>query len=161
MRQGGYGSAFVVLLGLTCSGAQPSTHPAFIRPTLVATRVDTAPAFHRLIHEDDSYIFVERHYGSSNSPATPGLFVRSKPRGDWIEIVGLATERARFGRAPRDLLLAVGWDDGGLINEPFVTLPLHTSGSIRFPDRIVDFSAESVYRLDFGSGLDYEDRRSR
>jgi hypothetical protein len=105
------------------------------------------------VYEDSAYRFVTRHYGSGETATIPGFFVYSKQRNAWIEILSLSTEHARLGHSPDDILLTVGWDYGELINKAFASMPLRTSGSINFPDRIVDVGAEGAYRLDFNSRL--------
>jgi PDZ domain len=127
----------------------------FTRPTLTAVRITIEPRFHRRVYEDGAYRFVSRDYGSGEAPTIPGLFVYSKQREAWIQILSLSTEHARLGRSPdfTDIPLPVSWDHGELINEPFASMPLRPGGAIAFPDRIVDLGAEGAYRLDFYSGL--------
>jgi hypothetical protein len=127
----------------------------FTRATLTAVRLGTPPRFHRLLYEDEAYKFFARNYGSGGETATPGLFVYSKARDVWIQILSLSTEHARLGRAPdfNDIPLSVDWDYRGLVNRPFASIPLQPGGSIAFPDRIADFATDRAYRLDFHSNL--------
>lgn len=156
LRQGAYSIALAGLAGVSTGTAQPARAPEFTRPTLTAVRLPVEPRFHRVVHEDDRYKVVSRSYGRGRATTTPGLFVFSKSRLSWIQILSLSTEHARLGHS-RDIgPLPVNWDHGPLINEPYALMPLRTGGVISFPDRIVlDGSAES-YRLDFHSGLDRE-----
>jgi hypothetical protein len=149
----GYTFAFAVWLGLAATASAQSLE--FSRPTLTAVRITVEPRFHHVAYEDSAYKFATRDYGSGETPTSPGLFVYSKERNAWIQIVSLSTEHARLGRSPdfTDIPLSVSWDYGNLINEPFASMPLRTSGSIGCPDRIVDVGAEGAYRLEFNSNL--------
>jgi PDZ domain-containing protein len=127
----------------------------FTRPTVVA-RTTQAPANWRdVIFEDSVYKFVSRDYGNGGAQI-PGLFVFSKRRGAWLEVLELSTEHARLGYAPDNIALSVGWDYGQLVNRDYASLPLMTSGSINFPDRIVEVDGAAAYRFDFNSRLDRE-----
>ena len=153
-RHHSYRVALAILASVASVGSQPSDRLDFTRPTLTAITLKVEPRFHRPIHEDDAYKFVERDYGTDGERATPGFFVYSKRRAAWIQIVALSTEHARLGRSPDDVLLAIGWDYGPMLREPFTSMPLRTSGPVVFPDRIVDSAVQAAYRLDFNSSLD-------
>ena len=154
-RQHGYRFVFAVCLGLAAAGTAPSQSLEFTRPTLTAIRITIEPRFHELLYEDHAYKFAARNYGSGKEHAIPGLFAYSKQRDAWIQILILSTEHARLGRSPdiTDIALSVGWDYRELINEAFASMPLRTTGSIAFPDRIGDFGPGGAYRLDFNSNL--------
>jgi PDZ domain-containing protein len=130
----------------------------FTRPTLVAKTIQAPASWHEVIFEDRVYIFVSRHYGNGGGQI-PGLFVFSKTRNAWLEVLQLSTEHARLGRSPdfNDIALSVGWDYGPLVNRDYARLPLTTSGSINFPDRIVGVNGAAAYRFDFNSRLNREE----
>jgi hypothetical protein len=131
-----------------------SRQPTFTRPTLVANPIPAPARWRDVIFEDASYKVVSRDYGSGGGQV-PGLFIFSKKRNAWIEGLELSTEHANLGRSPdfSDIVLAVGWDYGTLINRDYASLPLLTTGSINFPDRIVEVVEAAAYRFDFNSRL--------
>jgi hypothetical protein len=118
----------------------------------------------RAIREDATYEFVFRHYGSSGDPGgntVPGLFVRSKETGRWLEVMAVSTKGGKFGKSwsddpeERKRLegISVSWNFTGLGSEAFAQLPLRTSGSIAFPDQIEDDKEGNQYRFRFMSAL--------
>jgi hypothetical protein len=122
----------------------------FTRPTLVARTVQAPTSWHDVIFEDRVYKFVSRHYGNGGGQI-PGLFVFSKKRNAWLEVLQLSTEHARLGRSPdfNDIALQISWDYGELINHNYARLPLMNLGI--GPDRII--AASGAYRFDFNSRL--------
>ena len=83
--------------------------PDFTRPTLVARTIQAPGNWSKVIFEDPVYKFVSRNYGNGGGQI-PGLFVLSKTRNAWLEVLELSTEHARLGRAPdfNDIPLSVG-----------------------------------------------------
>ena len=52
-----------------------------------------------------------------------GIFVHSKTHDHWLQILRVSTTGAKFGKAPPDARLQVGWDFTGLVSKQFVPLP--------------------------------------
>jgi hypothetical protein len=116
------------------------------------------------IREDAAYEFVFRHYGSSRDAGgntVPGLFVRSKETGRWLEVTAVSTKGGKFGRSSSDDPeeqkrldgISVSWNFTGLGSKAFAEMPLRTSGSIVFPDQIEDDAEQDQYRFRFMSKL--------
>lgn len=126
----------------------------FTRPTLVARTVQAPASWHDVIFEDSAYRFVDDAVGGDGKPIT-GLFVFSKTRRSWLELIELSTEHARLGRSPdfNDIALQISWDYGELINHNYARLPLMNFGS--GPDRII--ATTGAYRFDFNSRLNREE----
>jgi hypothetical protein len=150
-----YRVAFAICLGLASEGTASAQSLEFTHPTLTAVRIEIEPRRKQVLYDDSAYRFVACNYRSGEAPTVPGLFVYSKQRDAWIQILSASTEHARLGRSPdfTDIGLSVGWNYGQLINEPFASMPLRTSGLLALPDRIVDLGVERAYRLDFNSRL--------
>jgi hypothetical protein len=107
------------------------------------------------VYEDSLYAFRVRHYGSDGTHI-PALLALRKTDRAWLELTMLSTQHARLGRSPdfHDIPLSVGWDFKGFADSLYVALPLHTSGSIVFPDRVSFDPSRAIYRLDFHSALE-------
>lgn len=133
--------------------AQSPDAMQFTRPTLKGTVLSESPVWHVEIYRDQSYQFVYRHYG--NAEYAPGLFAHNLVRNQWLEITHLSTEHARLGRSPdfSDIPLPVGWDFQPLARLEYALVPLKTSGSIVFPDKITLLSTADIYRFDCNSEL--------
>ena|SRR5215510_13274827 len=125
----------------------------FSRVTIKGQVLDAEPKWHVKVYEDESYRFVYRHYG--NAEYVPGFFAFDISRKRWLQLKELSTENARLGRSPdfSDIPLAVGWDFRGLASAKYAQLPLKTSGSIVFPDRVTFDPPSKLYRFDCNSGL--------
>lgn len=109
-----------------------------------------------IIYYDGAYLFAARHYGSSTDPGgntEPGFFVHSKADDRWIQIVSVRSRDGKFGSSAEVHDLAVSWNFSALAKKAYVDLPLMTSGSIDFPDRIEDEPSHDRYRLRFNSRL--------
>jgi hypothetical protein len=126
---------------------------SFSRPTLITALCEHEPTWHVKVYEDKDYQFVYRHYG--NAEYVPGFFVYSKSNNKWLEITKLSTENAKLGHSPpfEEVRLSVGWDYSSLNGSDYVELPLHTSGSISFPNEIVDEASSEAYHLNFDPSL--------
>jgi hypothetical protein len=106
------------------------------------------------IYEDDLYRFACVGFGAAGED-TPGLHVYSRPREKWLRIGEVSTTNAKLGRSPNAAELkaigdtigpAVGWNFAGQYrNSRYVPMPLNTSGSIVFPERIQLDKARGVY----------------
>jgi hypothetical protein len=106
------------------------------------------------IYEDDLYRFACVNFGATGED-TPGLHVYSRKREKWLRIVEISTINAKLGRNPNAAELkaigdsigpSVGWNfEGQYRKSRYVPMPLHTSGSIVFPERIQFDLARGVY----------------
>lgn len=126
----------------------------FSRVTIKGQVLDAEPKWHFQVYADASYRFVFRHYGSKGE-YVPGFFARDLSRNRWLQLTELSTEHARLGVSPdfNDIRLMVGWDFRGLASAEYAQLPLKTSGSIVFPDRVTFDPSTKLYRLDCNSEL--------
>ena len=149
-------TAALILAVTLASVAQAPDGLKFTRPTAKGYVLASSPKWDVEIYRDDAYQFVYRHYG--NGEYVPGLFAHDLIRDRWLEITHVSTENARLGRSPDfwDIPLQVSWDFHPLAQQEYARLPLKTSGSIVFPDRITFFSASDIYRLDCNSELNRE-----
>lgn len=127
---------FVIIAASAPVSVVCSECPRFSRPTVKCKVLQNTPKWHRKVHDDEAYEMVSRNYG--NNEYEPGFFAHDKVRGRWIQITRISTEHARFGRSPdfNDIPLQVSWDFRYLADKKYVALPLRTSGSIVFPDRV-------------------------
>lgn len=128
----------------------------FSRPTLITTICEHEPKWHGKVYEDEDYQFVYRHYGKAEH--VPGLFVYGKKHGKWLEITKLSTENAKLGHSPPfdEVRLSVAWDHSRLKDKDYAELPLRTSGSINFPEKITYEASSTTYRLNFDASLKAE-----
>ena len=125
----------------------------FSRQTLIAALCEHEPKWLVKVYEDEDYQFVYRDYGKAEY--VPGFFVYSKKRSRWAEITNLSTENAKLGHSPPfdEVRLSVGWDYSGLKSKDYVELPLRTSGSINFPEKIEYDASSEAYHLNFNPSL--------
>ncbi len=116
----------------------------------------------RTIFEDETFLFVGRHYGDHRDlggNTEPGLFVSAKKLNQWIQVLSISTADGRFGTSSSDdpeqqkrlASSQVVWDFRKLAAIDYAEQPLHTSGSIVFPDDISYDQATGRYRLRYGS----------
>ena len=106
------------------------------------------------IYEDDLYRFAFVDFGNTGENK-PGFHVYSRKRERWLRIVEVSTINAKLGRTPNAAELkavghpigpSVGWNFAGQYgNSRYVPMPLKTSGSIVFPERIQLDPARGVY----------------
>lgn len=153
-RQRRYSFATAVVMAIACAGQQPPARE-FTRPTLIAAPLPTQPRTREVIHEDDQYKFASQNFGTAEARERHGLFVFSKTRGSWIEVLALSTEHARLGRTPEGMLLPVSWDYGYLRAKPYVP-PWMPGDWLNFPDRVIVQATPAAYRLDFNSRFEHE-----
>ena len=122
------------------------------RPTVILSAAHGPVGQCETVYADGDYVFVVKNYGPKGKQ-TPGLFVFSQKMKKWMEINKLSTEGAKFGRSPtpEEGLCSVRWDYSGLQKADYATIPLMTSGSLNFPDKIL-YDADTVtYLLQFNS----------
>ena len=106
------------------------------------------------IYEDDLYRFAFVHFGDTGENK-PGFHVYSRKRDKWLRIGEVSTTNARLGRNPNATELkaigdslgpSVGWNFAGQYGKSrYVPMPLKTSGSIVFPERIQLDQVRGVY----------------
>jgi len=100
-----------------------------------------------IISYDDTFLFLAQHYGDhrdSGENTKPGLFVHSNRHGYWLQILKISTKEGIFGKSRSEnkenmkklMMIPVGWDFTSLATQEYVDMPLHTSGSLAFPDKI-------------------------
>jgi hypothetical protein len=151
-------SAGVLLLALLSTWAQNDASPyVFSRPTFVSHSCEAVPKFQAKVFEDKDYVFAFRGYGKANS--VPGFFVQRVKDSKWLEIRKLSTENAKLGHSPsmEKVPKEASWEYSGLSKSYYADLPLQTSESINFPDRIVPDQLNQAYRFDFNSGLNLDE----
>lgn len=113
-----------------------------------------------IIYYDDSFLFLSRHYGDHRDVGgntEPGLFVHSKAKNGWIQILKVSTKDGKFGKSWSEneeemkklMMISVGWDFSSLASQPYADMPLLTSGSIAFPDKIELLEDGRRYKLSF------------
>ena len=89
------------------------------------------------------------------------LFVHSKERNRWLQILAIATAGGKLGRSWTDdpqsqrrlRTSPVGWDFTSFATRPYIDQPLKTSASIAFPDRITFDEATAQYELRYFSSF--------
>jgi len=145
----------LVMAHAAAGDSDPLSRKEFTRSTVKGNVRESAPFSHRLIYDDSLYAFRIRHYGGEGEHI-PAFVALRKADSMWIEITHLSTEHARLGHSPdiRDIPLSVGWDFASLADSAYAELPLRTSGSIVFPDRITFDGTQAIYRFDLNSQLD-------
>src|SRR5215471_11592124 len=132
------------------------------RPTIVAKPSEPPRRNFMIIYYDDSFLFAFRHYGDTRDwggSTEPGLFVHSKELSRWIQILQISTLGGRFGKSDSDdpevhkkmMYASVGWDYTRYAHLPYIDQPMHTSGSLNFPERIRYDSSTGQYELRYNS----------
>ena len=122
--------------------------PAALSAQSVVTE-DAAPGSRntRVVYYDDRFLFMTRDYGDHrdfHGNTEPGFFVHSKAHGRWLQILRQSTKDAKFGKSQPDseqdirrlVRSSVSWDFTSSTSRSWIDLPLKTSGSIAFPDKI-------------------------
>ena len=121
----------------------------------------------RVVFYDDAYLFLSRHYGDQRDRGgntEAGFFVHSKAHDRWLQIQNVSTREGKFGTSRSDdpeaqkklVKISVAWDFTPYRDKPHIALPLKTSGSIAFPDRIEYEPKSKRYKLRFFSDLKIE-----
>lgn len=149
---------------------------ALLLPTLTAaepkTTIVTAAAVEpqrniRVVFYDDAFLFLSRHSGDQRDRGgntEAGFFVHSKAHDRWLQIQKVSTRDGKFGTSRSDdpeaqkklFKISVAWDFTPYRDQPHIELPLKTSGSIAFPDRIEYEAKSKRYKLRFFSNLKIE-----
>lgn len=117
-----------------------------------------------ILYYDDELLFLVRDPGDDRTrprEKQPGLFVHSSAHGRWVEIHKISTQDGMFGSSHSDdpeareklAELPVTWDFTEHRHKPHLEIPLRTSGSLVFPDRIECDAQSRRYRLRFFSKL--------
>ena len=131
----------------------------------IVTKVASKPIRNtRAIYHDESVRFLGRNYGDQRDPGgntEPGLFVHSKDHDKWLQIMGVSTRGGLFGSSrsinPEDqkklARISVGWDFSTLEKHAYAGVPLRTSGSLVFPDKIEWDDKRQRYSLGFMTKL--------
>jgi hypothetical protein len=122
----------------------------FSRPTVKGVALKQEPKWHRQIYRDQYYQFVFSNY--SNGRNVPIFFAHDRVHNQWLEIMKLSTENARFGRS-LDIPSDASSDFRALADVEYVPLPLKARESTMFPDRITFDSENGLYRMDCNSQL--------
>ena len=147
----------VVLAGLVLQAVQAPP-----RPSVVTKPCDAPQRNVVILYYDDAFLIAGRHFGDQRDVAgasEPGLFVNSKEKNRWVQILAISTDGAKLGRSWSDdpqvqkklRTAPVGWDFTSYATRPYIDQPLHTSGSIAFPDQIAYDEASGRYELRFFS----------
>lgn len=132
------------------------------RPTIIAKPAEPPTRNFYIIYYDDSFLFAARHYGDSRDRGgntEPGLFVHSKKRSRWIQILQISTNNGKFGKSwsedpesQKKLRLAsVSWDFTRYAEQPYIDQPLQTGGSIAFPEQVKYNPSSDQYELRYFS----------
>jgi hypothetical protein len=126
-------------------------------PTVILSAAHDPVGRRRTIYEDTDYMFVAMGYGPKGKQI-PGLFVFSQKMNKWMEIKKLSTQGAKLGRSPnpeeerkKGAFCSVGWDYSRLGKTDYAAIPLMTSGSLNFPDKIRYEGDTATYLLQFNS----------
>jgi hypothetical protein len=151
-------SVVFCLIFLSGNGAAPEL--TFTRPTLVAIAYEQEPRNPTTLLQDKDFLFSFRGFGKKEF--TAGFFVQDIATKHWIEVKKLSTENAKLGRSPSPEKGGTKstWDYSDLAKRLYVELPLRTSDTLDFPDRIAFDEANHAYRLDFNSKLNVEESLS-
>src|SRR5688572_9389380 len=150
----------VMLMTLLCvmlaimQSAQPMdkqrTAPQPGRPTVIAKKGWGEGPGHRnlrILYYDEAFLFVARDYGGSRDSGgntEPGLFVHSKEKSRWIQILEISTEGGSFGTSNSDdpaaraklMTAQAGWNFTGYAMMAYMPQPMNAGSFIAFPDRI-------------------------
>jgi hypothetical protein len=142
------------------------TTPQPGRPTIIVRKGWSQSPGHRniqFLYYDESFLFVTRSFGDAKDfggNTEPGLFVHSKEKSRWIQILEISTEGGRFGtsnsddpEARRKLMTAsVGWDFRYFAAAAYMPQPIRAASFIAFPDRIEYDAIKQQYTLRYQSG---------
>jgi len=134
------------------------------RPSIVAKVASKPTRNTRVIYDDEAFRFLGRHYGDHRDPGgntEPGLFVHSKKHDKWLQLMEVSTKGGSFGSSrsnnPEDQKklnkISVGWDFSALETQAYSGMPLQTSGSLVFPDKIEWDDKRQRYSLGFMTDL--------
>ena len=129
--------------------------------TIRVKKTESPKKNYYILYYDSEFLFVGRHFGSHKDPHSntePGFFVHSKKLDKWLLITDLSTEGAKLGKSygfsnkedvKKMMRCSVSWDFTNYRNKDFIALPLKTSGSIAFPEKIIFEQEKNKYLLVF------------
>lgn len=147
---------------LAVTGLLLQATPAPSRPS-VLTKPSEAPRNNvQVLFYDDAFLFESRTFGDRREPGSPepALFVNSRDRNRWLQILAISTADAKLGRSwsedpqvQRQVRVPFSWDFTSFAARPYIDLPLRTSGAVAFPDRVVYDADAGRYALHFFSSL--------
>ena len=138
-----------------------TTLPAVLCAESVVTKADSPGTRNTsVVHYDDRFLFLARNYGDHrdfHGNTEPGFFVHSKAHDRWLQILRVSTKDAKFGKSQSDnpeenkrlMKSSVGWDFTAYTNKSWIDLPLKTSSSIAFPDKIELDATGDRYKMSF------------
>jgi hypothetical protein len=145
-----------LILFALASVAFPQSEKAF---NSIVVRDETPGSRNILVVDYDcEFAWVGRHFGDGRDfggGTNPGIFVHSKTHDHWLQILRVSTSGAKFGKAPQNARLQVGWDFTGLVSKQFVPLPL-PAGSLHLPDKVVYDETHGTFVLYFDSWANKE-----
>lgn len=157
-----------VMLGIMQS-AQPDIlqrlPPKPGRPTVIAKKGWGEVPGHRnvaILYYDEAFLFVARNYGDARDfggNTEPGLFVHSKEKSRWIQILEISTEGGSFGTSNSDdaaaraklMTAQAGWNFTGYAMMAYMPQPMNAGSFIAFPDRIEYDDSKQRYTLRYHS----------
>lgn len=151
-----------MLRALALAGLLLQATPAPPRSTIVSRPSEAPLSNVQVLFYDEAFLMAGRTFGDRKGPEgslEPGLFVHSREKNKWLQVLAISTVGAKFGRswsedpqAQRKLrTAAVSWDFTPFATRPYIDQPLRTTGSIAFPDRIVFDADGGRYELHFFS----------
>ncbi|HET9532393.1 MAG TPA: hypothetical protein VFQ92_18695 [Blastocatellia bacterium] len=143
-----------ILAAATTVAAHQDESLSFSRPTFESVILKSAPKSPSKIYEDKYYAFHYRRSGPAE-PA-PGFFVYARKINKWMEIKKLSTENAKLGRLPsgEESALTIG-------KKPYAELPLKSSKSISYPNKIKFDADTEMYLVIFESWQNKEEHAPR
>lgn len=136
--------------------------PAPPRSSVVTKPSDPLLSNVQVLYYDEVFLLAGRTFGDRRDAVgtlEPGLFVHSKDKNKWLQILAISTAGAKLGRSWSDdpqvqkkiRAAPIGWDFTPFATRPYIDQPLHTSGSIAFPDRVAFDAVTGRYELHFFS----------
>jgi hypothetical protein len=151
-----------MLRAIVLAGLLLQAIPTAPRSSIVVKASEPPLTNVQVLYYDEAFLFSGRTFGDRKTPEgnlEPGLFVHSKDRNRWLQVLAISTAGARLGRswtedpqAQRKLRTApVGWDFTSFATRPYIDQPLRTTGSIAFPDHVVYDAGSGRYELHFFS----------
>ena len=126
----------------------------------------------RVVYYDNNFLFMARDHGDHRDfggNTEPGLFVHSKAHDRWLQILQVSTKDGKFGKSQSDdpeeskrlRTASVGWDFTGFAKKSSIDLPLKTSGSIAFPEKIELDATADRFKLSFFTTWEIESAATR
>ena len=114
----------------------------------------------RVVYYDNNFLFMARDNGDHrdfSGNTEPGFFVHSKAHDRWLQILQVSTTDGKFGKSQSDdpeeskrlQTASVGWDFTSYVKKSSIDLPLKTSGSIAFPEKIELDATADRFQLSF------------